>query len=270
MAIVTELWVYPVKSLGGIRVAEAAVQPAGFRHDRRWMVVDEHGRFLTRRTEAAMCRIGLTLDGESLRMSADGFGAATIPGEIDAEPDLVVSVWGSVFRAVPGPPSADAWLSDVMGRPCRLVYQPEVSLRPVNPEFGQAGDVVSLADGYPVMLTTESSLADVAARVPDARVTMARFRPNIVVSGSPPFAEDDWTQVRVGEARFDNVKPCVRCVVVDTDPESGRRSEGVLAELARYRRWGRGVRFGINLVPRILGRVRVGDPVVPEDPRSGA
>lgn len=270
MAIVTELWVYPVKSLGGIRVDEAEIHPAGFRWDRRWMVVDSQGRFLTRRTEAAMCRIGVALEGESFRLSADGFGDVTMPIEVDGPPELEVLVWGSQVQAVPGPAPASAWLEAVLGRSCRLVYQPAGSLRPVNPEFGRAGDVVSFADGYPVMLTTESSVADLAARVPDVIMTTTRFRPNIVVSGSTAYAEDGWTRVHIGAAQFDHVKPCERCVVVDTDPESGARSDGVLAELARYRRWRGGVRFGVNLVPRILGRVRVGDEVVALESSPGA
>ncbi len=261
VARLASIRIYPVKSLGGIEVESAVVEGPGLRDDRRWMVVDPDGLFLTRREVPAMFGVSVKPEGEGFRLAAGGRGSAWIPRVAAPGESAPVRVWKDEVVAVSGPSEADAWVSEALGRRCRLVHLPSVSRRAVDPRYGQPGDTVSFADGYPLLLASASSLADVERRV-GRTLSMDRFRPNLVVDGSPAFAEDDWRRLSVGAVRFDGVKPCKRCVVVDTDPVDGRRSDGVLRALAAFRRWGGGVRFGVNLVPRGPGEVRVGDDVV--------
>lgn len=260
IARLVSIRIYPVKSLGGIEVESAVVEGPGLRDDRRWMVVDPDGLFLTRREVPAMFGVSVEPEGEGFRLAAGGRGSAWIPCEAAPGEEVRVRIWKDEVVAVGGPSEVDAWVSEALGRRCRLVHLPSVARRAVDSRYGQPGDTVSFADGYPLLLASESSLADVERRV-GRPLSMDRFRPNLVVKGAPPFAEDAWDRLSVGVVPFDGVKPCKRCVVVDTDPVDGRRSDGVLRALADFRRWDGGVRFGVNLVPRGRGEVRAGDDV---------
>ncbi|WP_240770118.1 MOSC N-terminal beta barrel domain-containing protein [Nocardioides sp. GY 10127] len=258
---------YPVKSLKGHRVHEALVEPWGLAGDRRWMVVDPEGGFVTAREVNRMLLVNAEPMPHGIRLS----GADLEPLEV-AEPDpalqLRVQVWSSRLSAAAAGPEADAWLSAALGRPVRLVHLDDPTRRPTNPAYSREDDRVSFADGYPLLLASTSSLAAVQQahreRAGDAalRLTMTRFRPNVVVEGAEPWAEDDWRVVRIGEAVFRAVKGCARCVMTTVDPETGERSKEPTATLARIRRFDGATWFGVNLVPDTPGvRVRVGDPV---------
>ena len=255
------LHVYPVKSLAGIKLQEAEVTGRGLRHDRRFMVVDPAGDFFTQRDIPKMATVWTEIEGGKLRLAAPDVGEV----EVDAEPaggdPMTVKVWNSTCAAVAPSPEADRWLTGYLGAPCRLVYMPESTRRPVNPAYG-GDNAVGFADGYPFLVTNEGSLADLNARL-RRPVPMNRFRPNLVLSGAPAFAEDGWREFRVGGASFRMAKPCGRCQVTTTDQATGEvMGPEPLSVLTAYRdSKDFGARFGMNAVATSGGVVRVGDPV---------
>ena len=173
-----------------------------------------------------------------------------------------VTVWGDRVDAADAGPEAAAWFSQFLGLTCRLMFMDESAHRPVAPDYGQEGDVVSFADALPLLVTTEACLTDLNRRL-EKPLPMSRFRPNLVVDGNAPWADDDWRRVRVGEVEFDITHPCARCVVTTIDQgtgEKGRDGEP-LKTLSTFRRGEKGVLFGQNLVPRSGGTIRVGDEV---------
>jgi len=177
---------------------------------------------------------------------------------------LKVTVWRSTVLAAAAGPQADSWFSAFLGQPVRLVYLDDPTRRAVDPEFGRDGDVVSFADGYPLLLTSTGSLDQLGQWLTDAGaqpVPMNRFRPNVVVTGSGPWDEDHWRRVRIGAVSFRVAKPCGRCVVTTTDQITGERGPQPLKMLAARRRSGKSLVFGQNIIPDGPGLIRVGDPV---------
>lgn len=256
---VKALYRYPVKSAGATTLAEADVTPRGFAHDRRWMIVDDAGQFITQRTHPRLARVLVDVVAFGLQLGIAGEPPCPVEPVEDA-PSMQVTIWEDDVEAVDAGEEPAAWLSRVLGTSCRLVYMPETTRRPVDPAYGAPHDVVSFADAYPVLLTTEASLAEVNGRL-DQPVSMARFRPNIVLNGAIPFEEDAWRVVRIGEVRFRLVKPCARCAIVTLDVAAGEFRKEPLHTLATYRRRDGKVYFGQNGIPDGIGRIRVGDTV---------
>lgn len=261
---VSEIRVYPVKGMRGRSVAEARLEPWGLAGDRRWMVVDERGRFLSQRELPALSLIEADLVDGGLSLAApDGSRHHVDEPKASAAVDTVI--WRDDVRAAASDPAADAWLSAALGRPCRLVFMADpAEARQVDPTFGAPSDRVSFADGFPLLVTTTASLDDLARRAAIPTLSMDRFRTNLVVDGAEPWAEDAWTEIRVGEAALAVVKPCARCVVTTVDQASGVKHPEAepLRTLLTFRRDARGQPiFGQNLIPRTLGRIKVGDAV---------
>ena len=255
------LYCYPLKSAAAQACDAADVTPRGLRGDRRWMIVDPDGRFLTGREHGALVLLQARADGDALQLDAPGEPTLRALAQ-HAAPRRGVVVWKSTVDALPANAEADAWISRVLGRPAHLVYMDDAARRPVSVAHGLPGDEVSFADGYPVLLISQAALDALNARLASP-VTMQRFRPNLVVTGTEPHAEDTWRRIRVGTVEFDVVKPCVRCVFTTVEPDSGIRDPAgePLRTLVGYRRTPAGVTFGQNLIPRSTGAVRVGDPV---------
>lgn len=262
---VASLSIYPVKSTAGLALADATVEARGLALDRRWMVVDAGGRFLTGRAHPALVTVTARPDGTGLALAAPGRDTLRITDATGAGRGerIPVEVWGSTVQAVTVDPAADRWLEELLGLPCRLVHMDAHAARGIDPEHARPGDEVSFADGYPLLLIGEASLADLATRTPGSP-DMRRFRPNVTVAGGAPFAEDGWRRLRIGAVEFDVPKPCDRCVMTTIDPDTGVPDAGrePLLTLSRYRRdRTRGILFGVNLIPRGVGTVSVGDPV---------
>lgn len=182
---------------------------------------------------------------------------------------LSVAVWRDETEGDPAGPEADAWLRDLLDRPVRLVYMSRATRRQVNLDFGRPGDRVSYADGYPLLLTSEASLAELNRRLV-AGIPMDRFRANLVIDGEDPFDEDDWAVIRVGNVPLRVVKPCARCVVTTTDQRTGARGQEPLRTLATFRNSGGKVLFGQNLIHEGPGQLHLGDPVVVLQRLSGS
>jgi hypothetical protein len=254
--------IYPIKSSGGLSLSCAAVEPRGLAHDRRWMIVDENARFLTGRQSPSLVMLRARPEDGGLVLAAAGRSNLRVEVPPASAPRLNVTVWGDTVDAVVAGADASAWLSDFLQRPVRLVYMDPAARRAVDPERARPGDEVSFADGYPLLLIGQGSLDGLNARL-RRPVPMARFRPNLVVGGSEPHAEDGWRRVRIGSIEFEAVKPCVRCVFTTVDPDSGSfdPDREPLNTLLTYRRTPKGVTFGQNLIARGSGSLRVGDAV---------
>lgn len=273
MPCVTGLYIYPVKALRGYAVPSAEFDALGFVGDRRFLIVDANGKFLTQRTVPRMARIDAFLSTDSLTLSVENAGQLTVPRA--ARPNAFVrsvSVWKSEnLQAEDCGESASSWLSDFLEMKCHLVRIGRDFRRPMLKSSARPGDSVSFADAYPFLILSEASLAALNDRLQekdDEPVPMNRFRPSIVVDGCEAFAEDDWARVQIGDAIFRTGGPCARCIVTTTDQLTGERlGKEPLHTLATFRRNpadSGDVNFGINLIHETkTGRVQVGDTVVP-------
>lgn len=264
------LYLYPVKSARGIRVDTAEVGITGLRHDRRWMIVDGDGRFVTQRTDPRLGRIVPAIEPDALRLSVPGLPDLRIPlGPRDGA-SATVTIWDDTVEAIGCGDEADAWLTRALGQGHRLVALSGDRARPLSSKHGRSGDAVSFADGYPYLLTTTASLGELSRRAGLA-LEMERFRPNLVVDSSVPFAEDDWSSVTIGSVPFRVVEPCVRCVVTTLDPRTGEGGREPLRTLATFRRDASGgVTFGQNLIADGRGPLRAGDPVIARHREAGS
>ncbi len=256
--------IYPVKSLGGVALESSVCTARGLQYDRRFLVVDGNGKFLTQREWPKMATVWVDIEdgGEGmLTLAAPDLDSVIFPLQPAPAPAFKVAIWSSIVDAHEVSADASRFLSDYLGIACKLVYMPDSTERKVDPDFASKGEIVSFADGYPFLLISEESLADLNSRM-DRPIPMNRFRPNLVVKGCAPYAEDGWKEIRIGAASFRIAKPCARCQITTTDQATGELSgPEPLRTLARYRNSPNGVRFGQNLLPLKLGVIGVGDEV---------
>ena len=251
------LFFYPVKSLRGIALERAPLDQRGIHFDRHWMVVDGAGRFLTQRQHTRMALIRTALTPGGLRLSAPGMADLDLAFEPAEKRRLEVQVWRDQCEAVLVGEAADRWLSQFLDTEARLVYMPDSTQRAVDPTYAAAGDRVGFADGFPLLLISEASLADLNSRL-EQPLPMLRFRPNLVVRGCEPYAEDSWRRIRIGDSTFRVSKPCSRCVIPSIDPETGKKSKEPLRTLNSYRRRGNEVYFGQNVLHDAPGVLQTG------------
>lgn len=269
---ISELLIYPIKSLGAVSVTETVVEGKGLRYDRRFMLVDPKGDFITQRTNHQMALLDVAMDGDAElrvwhRHRPDDVLTLPLTLPIETQGEIIaVTIWDSSnVPALVVSDDADRWFSYVLEKPCRLVYMPETTHRDVDPAYARENDAVSFADGYPYLLIGQSSLDHLNQRL-DEPITMLRFRPNIVVAGSLPNEEDGWQHFRIGDVDFFGVKPCARCVLTTIDPETGQKGREPLRTLAMYRQWKHKILFGQNVLAKptdelTLGTLRVGQSI---------
>ena len=263
---VASLHIHPIKSLGGFATNAARITDRGFAHDRRWMLTDPHGRFLSQRELPAMACLHCAPRTNGFRVTDVRDGAALdLPWTIEGGNELDGHVWDDTVAVLPAPTTWSRWFHDRLGVVCQLVHMPERTRRTVDPRYGQ--DLTALGDAFPYLLISHASLDDMNARMPEA-LPMDRFRPNIVISGGEAFQEDSWKQLHIGDVRFTVVKPCARCVITTTDQFTGARGKEPLRTLATYRKRTASsdasqVDFGMYAVALGSGTVHVGDDVRP-------
>lgn len=258
MSTVVTIHLYPIKSLGGIEVDTAYVERRGLRDDRRMMLVDPTGLFQTQRTKAKLALFRLSLTASGFLVTAPNGETLEIGPETADE--VPVKVWNSELVARRVSTEADQWFSDHLQEPVSLVRMPDSVTRPTHPDYSRPGDHVSFADGFPILMISEESLADLNSRLA-VPLPMNRFRPNIVVRGMEPYAEDDLGEFRIGNCRMRSVKKCGRCRVTTIDQETAEIGQEPLRTLATYRQEGNAVMFGANIIPDDEGLIRVGDLV---------
>ncbi len=260
--------VHPVKAFRGESPREAVVEPWGLAGDRRWVLIDDGGKVVTQRQQPRLALAAAELlPGGGLRLSGPGREPidVTVPAPVGT---TALDIFGDKVEGVLADDAAHAWCSAYLGTDVRLVHMDDpATCRPVDPDFARPGETVSFADGYPLLVTTLASLDALNSLVAqgdhaqEGPLPMNRFRPNVVVSGTDPWAEDDWSRIAIGEVTFRVAKMCGRCVVTTTDQSSAERGKEPLRTLGRHRRVGNQLIFGQNLVPESRGTLRVGDPV---------
>ena len=264
--ILSEINIYPIKSLGGISLKSSTVEARGLQFDRRWLLIDEKNNFLTQRNFSKMATVNVEVLKNGLRVSENG-NEVNIPFELNTNETASVKIWSSRCRAKVYEKETNDWFSNVLQTDCKLVLMPEETRRKVNYFYAvHKDDTVSFADAYPYLLIGESSLEDLNSRLENP-VPMNRFRPNFVVSGTEAFAEDKWKQIKIGACVFHVVKPCGRCVITTINQASGeKQSVEPLKTLASYRIPKRSIKkkilFGQNLIAENVGEIlKVGDKV---------
>jgi uncharacterized protein YcbX len=261
MITVSALYIYPIKSCRGIAVQGFRLDELGPQFDRRFMLVDAAGKCITQREEPRLALVVPSLQPTTLTVRADGMKALKLPFAVrDGGQVVDIQLWDHRGPALDAGRDAGEWFSEWLGRECRLVYMPTAQLRRVAPDYSPEAAFTAFTDGFPELLVSTASLADLGAK---AQLTLGaeRFRPNLVVTGCEAYAEDTWSRVRIGAIPFDVVKPCERCVVTTIDPYTAEAGKEPLVALSAHRRQGSKVLFGQNCVHRELGSVRVGDRV---------
>jgi hypothetical protein len=254
------IYIYPIKSAAGISLKTAEVGNRGLQYDRRWMLVDETGKFLSQRQLPRMALITVQLEGYQLVVKAPNREILSIPLHIESSERIPVQVWNDVCDAIPVGEEVSQWFSEFLEISCQLVYMPDNSFRPVDSRYARHNEQVSFTDGFPFLLISQASLQDLNERL-DEPIPMNRFRPNLVISGCEAFAEDSWHLIHIGSIPFHVVKPCERCSITTVDQAQGIRRKEPLQTLAQYRRKNGKILFGQNLIQAQLGVLQVGDSV---------
>lgn len=258
MIAVASLTYFPIKACRGFDVASSHVTRMGLEHDRRMMVVKPEGGFLTQREHPRLALVTPTMDSGAVILSAPNFDSLRVHFHTRGTP-ISVDIWRSKdVQAVDQGEEAAQWFSDWLGASVRLVHIADGFIRRINEKYAvNPDDHIGFADGYPILLASEESLADLNARL-ETPVPMNRFRPNLVVRGCEPFAEDVWKRIRIGGVEMAVVKPCARCVVTTIDKETLAQNKEPLKTLNTFRKQAGGVMFGQNVIPMGAGRFEVG------------
>lgn len=260
MLTVSELYIYPIKSLGGIALNTATLTDRGFENDRRWMLVDENDRFLSQRevSNMALLKVQLTEQGLLVKNNAVPETELLVPFEPTLSETFIVTVWSSHCRAQRVSDAADAWFSEQLGLPCKLVYMPDSTRRYVDGRYAHNKEITSFSDGYPLLLISQASLDDLNSRL-ETPLPMNRFRPNIVFKGGAPFLEDSMKQFEINGISFYGVKPCSRCTITTIDQQTAEKAKEPLKTLSTYRTKNKKILFGQNILFQGTGSITIGD-----------
>lgn len=261
MPILSQICVYPVKSLAGFPVTQWPVDRTGLRYDRKWMLVDNAGKFLSQRRLPAMALVRTGIAGGRLVVSAPGFPDLELDLDEAAGEELPIEIWADSYPAPTVDVRADDWFSQVLQFPCRLVYHSDQQMRQVDPDYALAGDETAFSDGFPFLLVSQASLLSLNAAM-GLELTMARFRPNLVAADCGSYAEDVWRRIEINGIGFRLPKPCSRCGVTTVDPETALSGKEPLATLAKLRLWRQKVYFGQNALHDAQGVLSVGSPIL--------
>jgi uncharacterized protein YcbX len=266
MLKLSEIWVYPVKSFGGISLQEAQVTDRGLELDRRWLLVDDDGRFLSQREHPELALFGPEIKDDCLKIThkvlLESIDIPLRPVFADDTDKIQVTVWDDTMYAFEVSPVATEWFTKLLKFSIRLVYMPDESERKLDPNYTITGnEITSFSDAYPFLIIGQSSLDDLNSRLKE-KVSINRFRPNFVFTDGEAFEEDFWRDFTIGNLSFVGVKPCDRCVMTTVDQEKGIISgKDPLKTLAKYRNFGNKVLFGQNVIGLGLGTVSVGDEI---------
>ena len=264
MLTVSQLFVYPIKSLGGIKISVAEVTDRGLKYDRRWILVDKDNSFLTQREFPKMAQLKVQIEAEGLRvvLSTDPGKQVFVPFAPLGKYTEKVTIWNAICDAINVNPQIDAWFSNMLGITCKLMYMPDGTMRPVDTTSGYKpkGKFTSFADAYPFLLLGESSLEDLNNRL-EKPVLINRFRPNIVFTGGTPYQEDNIEDFIINGVNFTGLENCGRCAIVTIDQASAAKGKEPLKTLATYRRRDNQIYFGQNVVHTGTGVINVGDEI---------
>ena len=265
--VLNEIYVYPVKSLAGIKVSNWVVNKKGLLHDRKWMLIDSNNQFLSQRRLPKMVLIKTQLTEDQLILSTESSGSITLPLYPDDGTTIDTTIWHDQCAANTTSPEVDQWLSDFLDIDCKLVYQADDIIRPVDPHYASTTDQVSFADGFPFLIISDASL-DSLNQAMNLQLPIERFRPNLVISQCKSYAEDSWREISINNISFRLPKPCSRCSVPTIDTKTAQTNKEPLTTLNRLRKWNNQVYFGQNALHDNTGRLSIGNAV--EITRTGS
>lgn len=260
MPILSQIYLYPVKSLSGIAVSSWPVAKNGLLHDRKWMLIDEQHQFLSQRRLPKMALIKTRIEQDQLILSAPGQEDLVLALNPVAGDEIEVTIWHDQCTAKTISSQADDWLSAFLQTYCRLVYHPDNRQRQVDQRYAQASDQTAFSDGFPFLIVAENSLLALNQAM-QVELSMQRFRPNLVIADCASYAEDIWRRIRINNIEFRLPKPCSRCSVPGIDPETAISQKEPLTSLSRLRRWENKVYFGQNALHDHCGNLSIGDRV---------
>ena len=264
----SEIWIYPIKSLGGIRVKSAKVFEKGLAFDRRWMLIDRDNDFMSQRIYPKMALFKLQIQyrwplGSNFKISYGKDSINLSPNQSVRGKPINAIIWDDTVEVFEVSQKYSTWFSQRLGIACKLVSFPENNSRPVDQHYQINREHVSLADAYPLLIIGEQSLANLNSKL-EKPVPMNRFRPNLVFSGGQPYQEDEWSFFLVGKNKFAAVKPCARCVLTTVDQDTAEKGVEPLATLSKYRKQENKVLFGQNLVAIDHDEIHEGDEIILE------
>jgi uncharacterized protein YcbX len=262
--IVSEITIYPIKSLGGISLQEALVEERGLQYDRRWVLADESNFFITQRQNEQMALIDVSMAENGLRVNhrLKTKAPLMIPFVPQTIEEQEITIWDDVVLGIRVSDEADSWFSAVLSKKCSLFYQPDDSIRLTDPKYSITKEEhTSFSDGYPILVIGQASLDELNAKLEEP-VSMKRFRPNLVFTGGEAHIEDSWKYFTVGKAKMVGVKPCARCVLTTINPETAEKGKEPLRTLTQYRNMNNKILFGQNLLVVETGKISVGDEIL--------
>ena len=261
--VIQDIYIYPIKSLGGISLQESEVQETGLQYDRRWMLTDEGYNFISQRTcpQMALLQVNLSSDSLIITHKKSSLAPLAIPLYPVKGEEVTVSIWDDICTAFEVGTSANRWLSDILKMSVKLVYMPATTRRFVDADYAKKEEIVSFADAFPLLMIGQSSLDDLNCRL-EKHLPMERFRPNIVFNGGAPYLEDLMYKFQIGNISFSAVKPCARCVITTIDNELATKGTEPLKTLSTYRASKNKIMFGQNLLYSGTGIIKVGDKLI--------
>ena len=258
--VLSEIFIYPVKSLAGIKVSNWSVNEKGLLHDRKWMLIDNNNQFLSQRRLPKMVLIKTQITDCELILSTPSSGSISLPLDPDDGDDCKITIWNDQYSAKTTTKYADQWLSDFLGIKCKLVYQPDDIVRAVDPDYALATDKVNFSDGFPFLIISTASLNSLNQAM-GLQLPILRFRPNLVISNCESYAEDSWREITINGIGFRLPKPCSRCSVPTIDIETAQTNKEPLTTLNRLRKWNKHVYFGQNALHNSQGELRIGHTI---------
>ena len=261
MLTLSEINIYPIKSLGGITLQSSEIEERGLKHDRRWILVDESNKFFTQRNfpEMALIKVAVDQDGLKLQHKTKTVEQLFVPFEFEHSKTGKVVIWNDTVTGEFYNTQIDSWFSEIIGIKCHLVKMPNSTKRVIDRKYAK-NKAVSFADRFPFLIIGQASLDDLNSRI-EVPLPMNRFRTNFVFTGGKSFEEDNWKNFKIGDVVFQAVKPCARCVITTTDQETSDRAHEPLLTLAKYRKIDNKVMFGMNLVCESTGQITVGSKI---------
>ena len=260
----TQINIYPVKSLPGISLQHSLVEERGLQYDRRWMLVDENNSFITQRVFPQILFINQRIENENLIFSHDKKELSPLIIDLNIIPtqEIEVKIWDDICIAKMYDQEINEWFSQALDTNCSLVHMPESTERKTSVKYFPKSKNVSFADGYPFLIIGEESLNLLNSKL-DEKISINNFRPNLVFSGGKPHDEDNWQNINIGEVKFSIVKPCARCVITTIDSK-GKKNKEPLATLNTNRNFNNKIMFGQNALSHNVGKIKIGDPIIPE------
>jgi len=248
----SHIFIYPVKSISGISLSISKITPAGLKNDRRWMIINDKNMFVTQRLHPELSLININLEENMIQLTAPDMSSIHLPVELIEGDSVSVRIWSDTVDGISAEKEHNDWISRYLGIKARFVYMPDTTRRQVDQGYAKSpADRVSFADGFPFLLLSEESVDNLNTRLNkknELPVTIKRFRPNFVIRGCTPHAEDDWKNFRISGNYFHMVKPCSRCIMTTVNADTGKKGVEPLRTLLEYRKQGDKSYFGQNVL----------------------